>query len=432
MKRTRCGILCCAIAFGLLGCGPGVDDSKVIRVTRNIGGREGFRVHWDLWKSTFEANHPGWTMELIDMGNEDGTQFYKSRIATDDLPEIVMVWNLTKFFADAGHLLPLPDTYYEKFGVPLPPPYQGKRYTTQQGLQIVGMAVNKTMWRDAGITEPPETWERFIENLQTIEARGHRPLIYGAREWSAAEPLWFTLWANLYDYLPDPKKPSWNKRRERNEIRYTTDPTVRLILENTIELVDRFAVKGALSDGYEEEKRDFFGGKGATWIMGCWIAGHVEALQVDLDLEYWPLPSMTGRPPIFVSLSGIPAGWAMTRSAAGAKQEKALAVMEAFYDPGVYQAFLNAEGMFSIAGKLDVTGPQSDWPAARALYANMAENMEEYGISIGSRIALDDMPNPTAEMQMPRVMQEVMVGNRDVDALLQMLDDDWDRAIKEN
>lgn len=36
-----------------------------------------------------------------------------------------------------------------------------------------------------------------------------------------------------------------------------------------IELAEHFVDKGALSDGYNEEQRDFCGGKGATWMMGC-------------------------------------------------------------------------------------------------------------------------------------------------------------------
>ena len=35
-----------------------------LQATRNIGGRPGFQVHWDIWKATFERQNPGWTLEL--------------------------------------------------------------------------------------------------------------------------------------------------------------------------------------------------------------------------------------------------------------------------------------------------------------------------------------------------------------------------------
>jgi len=145
------------VLLGLVGCSRDKESAKTIRVTRNIGGRAGFRLHFEAWKAAFERDNPGWKMQLIDLGNAEGEQYYKSRIATGDLPEVVMTWQLTNFLSDGGNLVPLPDEYYHQYGIPLPPPYKGKRYTSQAGIQIQGMAINKKMWNDAGITTPPAT-----------------------------------------------------------------------------------------------------------------------------------------------------------------------------------------------------------------------------------------------------------------------------------
>ena len=111
MSGLGCALLLLTLSAGL-GCGGGQESSKVIRVTRNIGGREGFRRHFDAWKAAFEKKNPGWIMELIDLGNMEGAEYYKSRIATGDLPEVVMTWEMSNFLADGGHLVPLPDSYY--------------------------------------------------------------------------------------------------------------------------------------------------------------------------------------------------------------------------------------------------------------------------------------------------------------------------------
>ena len=413
------------------GCGKRDDDAKVIRVTRNIGGREGFRKHFEAWKAAFERDNPPWKMELIDLGNSNGDEFYKARIATGDLPEVVMTWQLVPMLVQGGHLQAVPDAYYEKFGIPLPKPYKGKRYTSQGGRQIQGIAVNKKMWNDVGITDPPQTWDDLIAGFAKLKAKGYRPLVFGGREWSAFQPLFFGLATNMYDRTPDGSKPSWTIRRNRGEVRFATDPTARLVIEKMIHLVDNFVDKGAASDGYNEEQRAFYGGKGASWMMGCWLAGDIEPNKVDFDIEYWPIPSMTGRKPVFVETSIPPSGWAITTSATGEKYDKALAVLEAFYDPHVHQLFLNGECQFGRAAKVAAKNPKSNWPPAQRLFDNMAAMMAKYGTTPGFHLALDDIPPRIFfSNTMKAVMQEIVVGNRDVGALLKMLDDDWDSALK--
>lgn len=416
----------------IMGCGKtSREGDKVIRVTRNIGGREGFRQHWEAWKTSFESKNPGWKLELIDLGNSDGAEYYKSRIATGDLPDVVQLWGLTKFLADSGNLQPLPDSYYDKFGAELPRAYKGMRYATMGGLQLSGIAVNKKMWSDVGITEPPATWEEFVDGLRKLRAKGYKPLAYGGREWSAAWPLYMNFQINMYDYMPDGSKPSWNQLRDQGKVRFATDPTARKIMENMIAQLDEFSEKGDASDGYNEEQRKFYSGRSATWIMGCWIGGDLESNKVEFEIDYWPLPPLTkDRRPAFVASSGFQSGWAITSAVKGERLEKAMAVLEGFYEPAVYQLFLNGEGQLATAKKLSVTGPKSAWPPSQKFYDNMGLRWSQYGAAAGSDINLDDMPPPPLMMTMARVMQEIQAGNRDVDKLLKMLDDDWDGARK--
>ncbi|MBI4559482.1 MAG: extracellular solute-binding protein, partial [Candidatus Hydrogenedentes bacterium] len=357
-------------------------------------------------------------------------EYYKSRIATGDLPEVIMTWGLTNFLADGGNLLPLPDSYYGKFGIPLPTPYKGKRYTSQAGLQIQGIVINKKMWNDIGVTEPPRSWDELVAALQKLKDKGYQPLVYGGREWSASQPLFYAMASDLYERVTEPSGPSWTIRRDRGQVRFTAEPLIKTILQNMIYLVDNFVEKGALSDGYNEEQRDFYGGKGATWMMGCWIGGDIEPNRAEFEMEYWPVPSMIGRPPVFIETSRLPNGWAMTTSATDEKYQKSLAVLEAFYEPAVYQAFLNGESQFKVATKVNIEGPQSDWAPAQRLYDNMAANMAKYGVTLGYHLSLDDLPPPIIVSSLARVMQEILAGNRDLDQLCKMLDDDWDGGRK--
>ena len=428
----RCVLVGVAIVTAVLaGCDKKAEDDKILRVTRNIGGREGFRIHFEAWQAAFERDNPGWKVELIDLGNQNGDEFYKTRIASDDLPDVVMTWQLTPMLTQGGHLVPLDETYYEKFGIAPPRKYKGKYYTSQGGIQVQGIAVNKKMWADVGITKPPQTWDAFLAGLAKLKAKGHRPLVFGGREWSAGQPLFLAMATNMYDRTPSPDKPSWSVRRNKGQVRFATDATARLIVEKMIELVDKYVEKGAASNGYNEEQRLFYGGKGATWMMGCWIAGDIEANKVDFEIDYWPVPSMTGRKPVLISCSGPQSGWAITTSATGEKRKKARAFLESFYDAKVYQLFLNGEGQFASATKVPVQGPKSSWKPAQTLFDNIQRTMDEYGTTPGLHIALDDIPPPIFfSSTMKAVMQEIVIGTRDVDKLLKMLDDDWDSAMK--
>jgi ABC-type glycerol-3-phosphate transport system substrate-binding protein len=435
-RGVVCGaVLSAGVMAALIGCQSKQEDRQVIRVVRNIGGREGFRLHWEAWKAAFERDNPGWSMELINVGDNNGSEFYQTRIATNDLPEVIQTWDTTQYLADNGHLLPLPDEYYKKFGMALPSAYKGKRYASMGGMQVLGLAVNRKMWAEIGVTEPPATWEAFLDALARLKAAGYKPLTYGAREWPAAVPLGMAIHTNLYDFLgeaiPADSRPSWTRRRNAGEIRFATDPVARKIMENLIQLLTTCADKGVLSDGYSESQSEFYQGKSATWLMGCWIGGDLEVNKVPFEIDYWPIPSMTGRKPIFVTGSTMQSGWAMTTSAQGAKQAKALAVLEALYDPKVYQLWLNAEAQLATAKNVPpVIGPKSDWPASKTFYASMAANIEKYGTTRGAMVNLDDKPPISLEDSYMRVMQDILTGERDVDKLLGKLDAGWETGRK--
>ena len=423
------GILALTLGLALLfGCGKPQENARTIRVVRNIGGREGFRQHFEAWKTAFEKANPGWKMDLTDLGDANAAAYYKTCVTTGDVPEIVQTWSLTKYMVDSDMLTPIPDSYYEKFGIQKPAPYKGQQYNSQGGLQFLGIAVNKAMWAGIGVAQPPKTWDDFIACLKKLKEKGHRPLVYGGRDWSAAVPLTYALQVNLYDPNPAPGKPSWTQRRDRGEVKFSTDPTARIVVQKMVELLDLFTEKGVLSDGYPEQQRLFYGNQGAAWLMGCWIAGDLEPNKVTQEIDYWPVPSMTGGSPVFIASTRMQSGWAISKSASEEKKQKAVAVLEAFYEPQVYQVYLNGEGMFAMAQKVPVNGPKSNWAAAQKLFDGMAAGLKAYPTHTGWLLGLEDQPPPS--MKWERVMQEILSGEKDVDKLLAILDDEWGRARK--
>jgi ABC-type glycerol-3-phosphate transport system substrate-binding protein len=367
-------------------------------------------------------------MEIIDLGNSDASESYKAKIASDDLPEIVQTWSFTPLLADGGYLVPIRDGFYDKYGITKPAPYKGKWYTSQSGTQIMGIAVNRDLCAKAGVTQPPATWGELTADLDKIKAAGIQPIAYGGKEWSAGQFLGYLLQMSLYS---KPENPSWTKRRDSGAITFANDPNAKACIQAAIDFLTKYAQKGALSDGYNEEQRDFYGGKAAMWLMGCWIGGDIEPNKVAFNVDYWPIPSLNSGPPKFLACN-LQNGWAVTTKAKGEALNKSFAVLDAFYQPDVYQLFVNAEAMFPQASKVAVSGPKSDWKPAQHLYDSMAANFKKYGGITGELIALDDQWPDSFGGTLTRVAQEILSGNTDQQKLLQMMDDDWDSARKAN
>jgi ABC-type glycerol-3-phosphate transport system substrate-binding protein len=164
--------------------------------------------------------------------------------------------------------------------------------------------------------------------------------------------------------------------------------------------------------------------------MGCWLGGDLEPHKVDFEVEYWPVPSMTGKSPVFIQTSEIPNGWAITTSAAGEKLPKALAALELFFDPQVYQLFLNGEMQIGLAEQVDAKAPKCASAPVQKFVDSMVASVKKYGTTPGWHNALDDFPPLSFEHVMRAVSQELLAGNRDYDKLLKMLDDEWDQGRK--
>jgi hypothetical protein len=103
----------------------------------------------------------------------------------------------------------------------------------------------------------------------------------------------------------------------------------------------------------------------------------------------------------------------------------ALKILEALYDPKVYQLLLDGESIFPIAAKVPVKAPHSDWPPAQALYNKMAAVIKQYPLAVGSGSRPEDWAPTSYQSSVQRVMSEALSGDKDIKKLAGMLDDDW-------
>ncbi|MCZ6634519.1 MAG: extracellular solute-binding protein, partial [bacterium] len=94
------------LGFGLFACG-GDGGQVVLRIAWMGAELETFRT----WKTAFEAEHPGVTVEMQFIPYDHGPTVYNTMIQGDNLPDLGYVFmGMISEFAERGILEPL-DSY---------------------------------------------------------------------------------------------------------------------------------------------------------------------------------------------------------------------------------------------------------------------------------------------------------------------------------
>ena len=418
------------------------DARRVIRVVGSVGAHAGRRKHWEAWKAQFEADSPAWSMQLVDVSETEAQAHYTAQAAQDDLPEVVQLFGLAGRLADADYVQPLDASFYEQFGLPKPAAYKGKLYGTGGAYHICGIAVNRTLWKVAGLpVTVPADWKQFVADLEQVQrhlkaegldAHGYRALGWGGGDWSARLPLELALCADLYGRDRPEDQPSWTRCHDAREVSFASDPAAGKIVGNMVSLIRRFAAEaGRDAEGYRREQEQFFLGHRAAWFTGSWIGGEVQARGTQFGVEFWPMPSMVGRTPVYVTLSRVPGGWSLSRNATGDRAAAGKKVLAALYDPTVYQAYLDAENSLGAASKLYVKSPTAVDLSAREFYARVCAYQDVYGVTSGYHLPGGDaLPKGFAEAlgdTMVGILTDACAGRpSDVPAILRRLDEQWD------
>jgi multiple sugar transport system substrate-binding protein len=176
---------------------------------------EGF---WRDLIGQFESANPGAKVELQTVSWTDINQKVTTLVSTNQAPDILNLDAYANFAADEL-LLPAdevlsPETqadFIEKFAE------NGKYEDTQYGIPFVGsvrgLFYNKDMFKTAGISQPPETWDELRAAAQKIKAQGDvgygMPL--GPEEAQAEFSLF--MWGNGGDWVDG---DTWTITRPEN------------------------------------------------------------------------------------------------------------------------------------------------------------------------------------------------------------------------
>src|SRR3954451_17473725 len=213
-KSVRSVVGVIAATALLVACGGGGDktSSSSSSASKSSAGKPVTIEWWHIQNNdpmkTTSANadnqymtaHPNVKINITVLENEA----FKSKLTTTmqggKVPDIFQSWGggTLKEQADAGLVQDISKQTapwigtLNKAGVGL---YQidGKQYGVPYNLGLVGVWYNKALFKKAGISGPPATWDDFLSDVGKLKAAGVTPLAVGEKDkWPGM--FW---WANL-------------------------------------------------------------------------------------------------------------------------------------------------------------------------------------------------------------------------------------------
>lgn len=308
--------LSAAAALGLAACSPSVPaasptggdpsastPAQAVELTfwHNATTGEG-KAHWDNLVAAFEKAHPGVTVNIQAVQNEDFDGKLQTALNSPDAPDIFMQRGGGKLrdMVDAGLLLDVSEAATAKQrdelgdGPFTAMTYQDKVWAMPDTILPGGIWYSKDLFEKAGITKAPETMAEFDDAVAKLKAAGITPIALGAKDaWPAAHwYYWFALREcspETIDATIEAKKfsdPCWTKAGQDLANLAGADPFQDGLLTTS-------AQQGAGSSAGLVANH-----KAAMELMGAWNAGVIASLTPDEkplpDLSWFPFPAIPG------------------------------------------------------------------------------------------------------------------------------------------
>jgi raffinose/stachyose/melibiose transport system substrate-binding protein len=257
----------------------------------------------------FERSHPNIMInELNESWSGTYGEFLKMKEAVGEFPDLVEMRD-TQLFADAGLLLEIPNDITDilkpiqavngvVYNAPLdiPPPN--------------GIIYSKSIFRAAGITRLPTTYEEFLAACERIRQLEIDPLVVGAKD------LWHMgFWINkfLIDEVYT-TEPDWNYKRTEGLVSWT-DLGPMTAMHKLKALWDKGYVGKEYLDTADSQTANILtSGQAAMLYSGPWMFNQIRSLDPSFEFGFFALPDEKGR----VNSIGknVAAGWSISSEAA--------------------------------------------------------------------------------------------------------------------
>ena len=224
------------------------------------------------WKKKFNASHDD--IELVIESPNEAMTVLKTRFIKEDQPDIIGIGGDINYsnFLDADMLMDISDfegladikqayldidknlEFIPKDGV----------YAVPYAANAAGILYNKDMFEENG-WEIPETWNEFLELLDTIQASGQQPLYFGFKDvWTCLAP-----WnAMACDLAPADVCQQVNRGETTFSVEY------RELAEKILQLLP-YAQEDPYAYSYNDACTAFARGESAMYCIGSYAVPQI-------------------------------------------------------------------------------------------------------------------------------------------------------------
>ena len=237
MKRTIivAFIIICAIfsVSPLLATAQGEEAEKVdIRIW--MWGEvvaPGMNDWYDEAAEMYEKSHPNVTVEPTEIPMENLQQSWMAAVAAGDPPDVILMGRQEGIDASqAGDILPIDDFWSKEevdtilLAAQRELGWEGHVWMVPEYMEAWGMVYNKKIFADAGLKNPPTTWDELIGMSEKIKKAGKTPLGIGWQDGYMSPWLFNTVAIQCLDdaadlhaavlgeqHFTDPKHGDWWK-----------------------------------------------------------------------------------------------------------------------------------------------------------------------------------------------------------------------------
>ena len=346
----------------------------------------------------------------------DAQEVLMTRASSDSLPDMMNHWPTDSQFVqfeDEGLLLDLTDKDYMKN---LDTQYldatrakDGQNYMAPFNLNFMGIYYNKDKFDEAGF-EIPTKWDDLINIAQQIKDKGETAFILPNKDsWTVSQ-----LWSNIEGKDIGDHTELYEKMNKGEES-FSTVPEFKSSVEKMIQLLD-YAEDDSLALGYDQAVNDFANGEGWMFIQGSWTLASFLSANPDFNVEFSVLPNDSGKP---IAIESVDTGFCVNAKVADDKDK-----MEAI---DTFLSFLLSPEGAQIYADNDkspscVTGVTVDVPQFQPFFDYVKEN----------GFQADGAVPPTGFEDTKRGKIQNVLLDKDVDAFLKEMSDDWAQAVADS